>query len=274
MSAKRKKQLPVIGESWTIDFKTPLPTRLSFLIGFLGFICFLLAWHFGSIVSKNTTLFPSPIQVVLSLFSLFWEDKFLVDILASLKRVTISFWIAAVFAIPLGVLMGSFAPIKSFFGPIVSAGRYLPATAFVPIFLMWFGTGEKQKIALLTAGVIFFLITLIIDNTMAVPSEYIESAKTLGANRKDVLWTVILPASLPVYMDTLRQMLAVSWTYLVVAEIVAATDGIGAMMMRAKRFVKIDDIMAGIFVIGTIGLLVDLSLRLLRKYLFPYSDAS
>ena len=164
--------------------------------------------------------------------------------------------------------------IKSFFGPIVSAGRYLPATAFVPIFLMWFGTGEKQKIALLTAGVIFFLITLIIDNTMAVPSEYIESAKTLGANRKDVLWTVILPASLPVYMDTLRQMLAVSWTYLVVAEIVAATDGIGAMMMRAKRFVKIDDIMAGIFVIGTIGLLVDLSLRLLRKYLFPYSDAS
>ena len=194
--------------------------------------------------------------------------------MASLKRVTISFWIAAIFAIPLGVLMGSFAPIKSFFGPIVSAGRYLPATAFVPIFLMWFGTGEKQKIALLTAGVIFFLITLIIDNTMAVPSEYIESAKTLGANRKDVLWTVILPASLPVYMDTLRQMLAVSWTYLVVAEIVAATDGIGAMMMRAKRFVKIDDIMAGIFVIGTIGLLVDLSLRLLRKYLFPYSDAS
>src|SRR5690606_5708512 len=79
----------------------------------------------------------------------------------------------------------------------------------------------------------------------------IETSRTLGGgSRRIILWTVILPASLPGIVDTCRQMLAVSWTYLVIAEIVAATDGIGAMIMRARRFVHVDDIMAGILVIG------------------------
>ena len=86
-------------------------------------------------------------------------------------------------------------------------------------------------------GVVFFLISLLMDNTLAMRTELIETARTLGATRRQILWKIVLPASLPAYLDTLRQMLAVGWTYLVVAEIVATTDGIGAMMMRAKRFV-------------------------------------
>jgi len=80
----------------------------------------------------------------------------------------------------------------------------------------------------------------------------------------------VVPAALPAIVDTLRQMLAVSWTYLVIAEIVAATDGIGAMMMRARRFVRVDDIMAGILVIGLLGLLLDLLFRALHWWVFPY----
>ena len=81
---------------------------------------------------------------------------------------------------------------------------------------------------------------------------------------------MLLPAALPSYLDTARQMLAVSWTYLVIAEIVAATDGIGAMMMRAKRFVQVDDIMAGILTIGLLGLITDALLRLLHRFCFRY----
>jgi len=116
----------------------------------------------------------------------------------------------------------------------------------------------------------FFLVIMIADVTRQVPAEFVETAKTLGGRNRIILWTVILRHSLPGYVDTCRQMLAVSWTYLVIAEIVAATDGIGAMMMRAKRFVHVDDIMAGILVIGLLGLAFDTVFRYLHRYWFPY----
>ena len=160
--------------------------------------------------------------------------------------------------------------VGALLNPLVSAFRYLPATAFIPLFLMWLGAGESQKLALLVVGVVFFLISLLMDNTLAVRTELIETARTLGASRRQILWKIVLPASLPGYLDTLRQMLAVGWTYLVVAEIVATTDGIGAMMMRAKRFVHVDEIMAGIVVIGALGVICDGLFRLVRWLVCPY----
>ena len=170
----------------------------------------------------------------------------------------------------LGVLMGAFPLVAAFFNPLVSAFRYLPAPAFIPLLLMWLGTGDEQKIALLVLGVVWFLITLVSDVVRQVPTDFIETSKTLGGSRRVILWTVVVPAALPGIVDTCRQMLAVSWTYLVIAEIVAATDGIGAMMMRARRFVYVDDIMAGIVVIGALGLLCDLAFRGLHWLAFPY----
>ena len=111
---------------------------------------------------------------------------------------------------------------------------------------------------------------MIADTTRQVPKVFLETAKTLGLPNYKILWSVIFRYSLPAYIDLFRQMLAVSWTYLVIAEIVAATDGIGAMMMRAKRFVHVDDIMAGILVIGILGLLFDALFRLLHRLAFPY----
>ena len=171
---------------------------------------------------------------------------------------------------PLGILMGSFKRVEAFFNPLVSAWRYLPAPSFIPLLLMWFGTGDGQKLALLFIGVIWFLITLIMDHVKAVRTELIETSVTLGGNRWQVLWTVVIPASLPNIFVAMRQMLAVSWTYLVIAEIVAATDGIGAVMMRAKRFLHVDKIMAGILVIGILGLLFDFLFRLAHRVMFRY----
>ncbi|MDF1737925.1 MAG: ABC transporter permease [Verrucomicrobiales bacterium] len=244
---------------------------MKFALGISAWALFILSWH---LLAKSSltpdALLPTPGTVVTALYDLIAERGFGVDIWQSVKRILISFAIALAIALPLGILMGSFPVVESFLNPLISPFRYLPAPSFVPLLLMWLGTGDGQKIALLILGVVWFLVTLLMDNTKAVREEVVECSRTLGATKKNVLWHVILPASLPSYVDTARQMMAVSWTYLVIAEIVAATDGIGAMMMRAKRFVRVEDILAGILVIGLLGLLFDLIFRLLHRLWFRY----
>ncbi|PXW66285.1 NitT/TauT family transport system permease protein [Loktanella sp. PT4BL] len=220
----------------------------------------------------NDLLVPSPQRVLAATYDLFINRGFTSDVLISIWRVFISFAIACAVAIPLGVAMGTFASIEAIFAPFVSAWRYLPAPSFIPILLMWFGTGEAPKLALLVIGVIFFLITLVMDHTKNVRKELIETALTLGANRYVVVLKVVFPAALPDIVTAMRQMLAMGWTYLVIAEIVASTTGIGAMMMRARRFLKTDEILAGIVVIGILGLLTDVMFRMLHRRLFPYLE--
>lgn len=253
------------------EFRQPVPLTVRIALGVGAWGLFLLGWYLAATSGGvSNPLFPSPVQVADALWTLFSERGFSSDVLASLQRILISFSLAAAVAIPIGVLMGAFPAVEAIFSPLVSAFRYLPAPAFIPLLLMWLGTGDTQKIALLMLGVIWFLITLVCDTTRQTPIDFIETSKTLGGSRRAILWTVVVPASLPGIVDTCRQMLAVSWTYLVIAEIVAATDGIGAMMMRARRFVHVDDIMAGILVIGVLGLLCDLAFRGLYWLMFPY----
>lgn len=264
------KPMPSPRARW-FEFNKALPARTVWILGVIGAAVFLCLWQWAAMREGSARqLFPPPTAVLEAMVRLFADQGFAADVWASLKRIFISFAIAAVVALPLGVLMGAFSSVAALLNPLVSAFRYLPATAFIPLFLMWLGTGEAQKLALLVVGVVFFLITLIMDNTRAVRKELIETAMTLGADRRRILWTVVVPACLPAYVDTMRQMLAVGWTYLVVAEIVATTDGIGAMMMRAKRFVHVDEILAGIVVIGVLGLVTDALFRLLHRYAFPY----
>jgi len=254
-----------------LRFKSPISQRATLCLGIAVWVLFFGLWEMAVFFGwVNVVFMPPPQKVVTALYSLFVHDAFLVDVGVSVYRIVVSFAIACLVAIPLGILMGSFKAIEAFFNPLVSAWRYLPAPAFIPLLLMWFGTGDTQKIALLFLGVIWFLITLIMDHVKSVRTELIETSVTLGGNRWQVLWTVVIPASMPNIVVAMRQMLAVSWTYLVIAEIVAATNGIGAMMMRARRFMHVDNIMAGILIIGLLGLLFDLLFRLTYRWLFPY----
>jgi len=255
------------------EFKKSIPTPLTIVLGLAVWVLFFGAWQLSSALGLvNELLFPAPTKVIAALYDLLANQGFIVDIGVSLYRILVSFLIACAIAIPLGILMGCFKAVEAFFGPFVSAWRYLPAPALIPLLLMWLGAGEEQKLALLILGVIWFLITLISDHTKSVRTELIETAVTLGGSRIQVLKTVVIPAVMPDILVVMRQMMAVSWTYLVIAEIVAANSGIGAMMMRAKRFIHVDEIMAGILVIGVLGLLLDLLLRLAHRVIFPYLD--
>ena len=265
-AAKRVNRVALL-----FEFKKAVNRRLGIILGITAWVLFIGGWHL--LAASDFTpeaLLPGPVAVVDALWRLLADSGFGLDVAQSVKRIIISFAIAVAIALPLGVLMGAFPVVESFFNPLVSPFRYLPAPSFVPLLLMWLGTGDGQKIALLVLGVVWFLVTLFMDNTKAVREELVECSRTLGATRGSVLTRVIFPAALPSYLDTARQMLAVSWTYLVIAEIVAATDGIGAMMMRAKRFVRVDDILAGILVIGLLGLAFDLLFRLIHRLCFRY----
>ena len=253
------------------EYLKPIPLLWSIALGIAVWVIFFGLWELAAARGWVNTLFmPPPHQVLSTLYTMIVERGFLYDIGVSIWRIVASFALACAIAIPLGVFMGSFRSVEAFFNPFVSAWRYLPAPAFIPLLLMWFGAGEGSKLALLFIGVIFFLITLIMDHTRAVRTELIETAMTLGANRWQILSTIVLPAVAPKIMISMRQMLAVSWTYLVIAEIVASTTGIGAVMMRGQRFLKVDEIMAGIVVIGVVGLAFDFLFRWAQRVLFPY----
>ncbi|MFA3918340.1 ABC transporter permease [Ruegeria hyattellae] len=255
------------------EFKSDIPLSWRITLGVAVWVIFFSIWQLAAWSGvMPAILLPGPGKVLTALYTLFVDNGFLGDVLISVFRVMLSFALACAVAVPLGILMGAFKVVEAFFSPFVSAWRYLPAPSFIPLLLMWFGAGNTQKLALLFIGVIWFLITLIADHTKAVSKDLINTSVTLGGSRWQVLRSVVVPAALPNIVIAMRQMLAVSWTYLVIAEITAADAGIGAMMMRAKRFLHVDQIMAGILVIGVLGLIFDYLLRALHRRAFQYLD--
>ena len=188
----------------------------------------------------------------------------------STLRVWVAFLLSAVLAIPIGILMSSYRIVGAALEPIVDFIRYLPVPALVPLSIIWFGVGEETKIFLLWLGTFFQLVLLVADDMRRVPQEYVESALTLGANSRQVLSDVAFRAMLPNLVDSLRITLGWCWTYLIIAEIVAAQSGIGFVIWAARRYMHTNEVMAGVVVIGIIGLATDQGLRLLHRRLFRY----
>lgn len=132
------------------------------------------------------------------------------------------------------------------------------------------GIGESSKIVLLFIGTFFQLVLLIMDDARSVPKEYFNAAYTLGASTREVIFRVLIPSILPQVFNDLRIVLGWCWTYLLIGELVAAKTGIGFMIQQAQRYARPEAVMAGILVIGLIGLFSDSLMRLWHKHLFPY----
>jgi NitT/TauT family transport system permease protein len=195
------------------------------------------------------------------------------DIWASTLRIVISFLAAAAIALPLGVLMGAFEPINRLVEPVMAPLRYLPISAFIPLLILWLGIGEAQKIAFLFLGVFVFLLPVVVTAIRAVPEELVQTALTLGANRFQVIFTVLLPSAMPDIFDSFRVMNAISWTYVVLAEFVNARSGIGYRIQLAGTHLKTVEVFVGIAVIGLIGLGTDALIRGLNRILFRWKEA-
>ena len=254
-----------------IAFRGNSSRRTELALAVLAFALLLALWlaviGFGSIKPQYL---PSPAAILGAYHSLFTRFEFSHDIYISVQRVAIAFGIAAVMAIPLGILMSSFRLVGAMSEPVVDLIRYLPVPALVPLTVIWLGIGEVSKVALLWMGTFFQLVLLIADDAKRVPHEYVEIAYTLGAKSRQVLRWIILPGMLPSMVDNLRITLGWCWSYVILAEIVAANDGIGHVIWASRRFGKTPEVIAGVLAIGIIGLASDQIIRFVHRRAFRY----
>jgi len=184
--------------------------------------------------------------------------------------VVAGFALSAVIALPLGLLIGSFRSVQALLEPLTDFIRYMPAVAFIPLVMLWVGIDEASKIAIIFIGTFFQMVLMVAEDVRRVPSAQVEAAQTMGATRAELIEKVIFPSAKPALLDTLRITMGWAWTYLVVAELVAANSGLGYAVLRAQRFLQTDTIFAGIIVIGLIGLLTDQLFRWLHRRAFPW----
>jgi NitT/TauT family transport system permease protein len=148
----------------------------------------------------------------------------------------------------------------------------MPASAFIPLLILLQGLGEDEKLTIIWIGVFFPLVLMIVDTAHRVPVELLQAAYTMGASRIHVLYKVLLPAMLPDIVDSLRITMGWAWTYLIVAELVAASSGIGYFILVAERYLRSDRIIAAIITIGILGLITDVLFRRLHARAFPYVE--
>jgi NitT/TauT family transport system permease protein len=252
-------------------FRATAQPRLELWLSIGAFVLVIILW---SVVAElglvQPQFLPSPRAVVAAWVRLFSEANYIGDIGISIGRVWAAFLASAVIAIPLGILMSGYRVITAVTEPLIDFIRYLPVPALVPLTLIWLGIGEGSKVTLLWIGTFFQLILLIADDARRVPKEFIETGRTLGASASALMKDVLLRAMLPNMVDSLRITLGWCWTYLIVAEIVASSSGIGYELWTARRYGKTPDVFAGILTIGIIGLASDQAIRALHRRWFRY----
>jgi NitT/TauT family transport system permease protein len=202
------------------------------------------------------------------------NQGFSFDIGMTVWRVLGGFFIAAILAIPIGVLMGAYKPVEAFLEPFVSFARYLPASAFIPLLILWAGIGESQKLAVIFIGSFFQLILMIAVSVGNTRRDLVEAAYTLGAKDGGVVKRVLLPSASPEIAETLRMVLGWAWTYVIVAELIGASNGIGHMITDSQALMATDQIIFGIIVIGLIGLITDIAFKTFNRWLFPWARLS
>lgn len=251
--------------------KADISRTLYLSLSVLAFIVVLLLWSLLTYSGAVSPLFlPAPGKIVTDGILLFTEFNLMQDISSSVMRVSAGFLLAAVIAVPLGILMGTLKAVEAFAEPLLGFIRYMPASAFIPLFILWLGIGESEKIAVIFFGTFFPLALMIMDVTKNVSQDLINTAYTLGVSRAGIFRRIILSASMPGILDTLRIAFGWAWTYLVVAELVAAGSGLGYMIMQSQRFLKTSYIIVGILVIGIIGIFIDILFKWLYARLFPW----
>jgi NitT/TauT family transport system permease protein len=242
------------------------------VLGFAFFVLFFAVWAFatlGGYVSK--TFLADPITMVRSGLDLLLNQGFAADIGMTVWRVLGGFVIAALLAVPLGVLMGAYKPVEAFFEPFVSFARYLPASAFIPLLILWAGIGETQKLAVIFIGSFFQLVLMIAVSVGNTRRDLVEAAYTLGSQDRGVVTRVLLPSAAPEIAETLRMVLGWAWTYVIVAELIGASSGIGHMITDSQALMATDQIIFGIIVIGAIGLVTDFVFKSFNRWLFPWA---
>ena len=252
----------------------PISNGARAALGVAFFILFVGAWALathGGYVSP--TFLASPVTMLQDGWYLLTKHHFYLDIGVTIWRVVGGFTMAAIVAVPLGILMGAYKPIEAFLEPFVSFARYLPASAFIPLLILWAGIGEMQKLLVIFIGSVFQIILMVALIVAGTRRDLVEAALTLGARDRGILARVLIPSSAPDIAEILRLVLGWAWTYVIVAELIGSSSGIGHMIIDSQALLATGQIIFGIIVIGLIGLVSDFLFKAVNQRLFPWARA-
>ena len=253
------------------ELRGELKPRTKTLIEISGLVLILFGWHFISSsgwVSK--AILPAPMDIFTSFKELYFKDFLLFNAWYSIKLNMMGYLEAIAIALPLGFLIGLFPFFKSLCSRYVDAVRFIPLTAVTGLFIAWFGIDMNMKVQFLAFGIFVYLLPVVVQKISEVENVYTQTSYTLGATKWQQIRTVFIPAVLSRISDDIRVLVAISWTYIIVAEMVNKSGGVGAMIFTAARQSRLDKVFGILLVIIIIGFLQDRLFSWLDKKLFPY----
>jgi NitT/TauT family transport system permease protein len=240
-----------------------------------GFALVLVLWAWVSHRDfVNPVFLPTPEAVWQALRDVLGDANLWLDVKMSFFRVTAGFGLAAIVAIPVGITMGAFRVGEGLLQPLTEFVRYIPVPALIPIFMVLFGIDELSKVMLIWVGTFFQLVLMVADEIRRVPYELLQVSYTLGARRDETIRLVLWRAAMPGIFDALRLCNGWAWTYLVVAELIAANEGLGYRILKFSRFLQTPKIWVYLILLGVIGLSLDLLFRVLNRRLFHWADTT
>src|SRR2546430_5382318 len=261
-----------MSELLTIRKETSRTTKLALAAG--AWVLVIIIW---SLVTRwelvSSYVFPTPLEVLQAFPALFSERGLLGNVYASWLRIAHAFLWCVVIAVPLGLLMASFRWLNDLINPIAAPMRSMPLTAFLPAFIGLFGIGETMKIAFLWFGMFFYLLAVVVEEVNRVDNSLLETAYTLGAKRRHVLW-LLFRASFPAIFSSFRILYDIGWTYVILAEMVNARKGVGYIVEAARKVLDFERVYAGIIAIGIAAFLFRFLLTFLERRLFPWRQAA
>lgn len=243
------------------------------LIAVVPFLILILLWsllHASGIISP--ALLPSPQEVAFNFWYRLRHADLVVDMYMSLQRVLLGLMLGMICAVPVGFLIGWYKPIHRFLDPLINFFRALPPIALIPLVIVYLGIGETAKVVILFYASFFAAVIVMYEGMMQISPVYIRAARTLGATDMEIFLKVMIPMTLPHMLTAMRVALGVGWATLVAAELVAAQQGLGAMIQNASAFFDLKTIYLGIICIGAIALLMDIVLRKLSDHFVAWQD--
>lgn len=230
-------------------------------------------WLAGRAGWANAYLLPTPSTVISALADLVTSGALLKHTLISLQRVLLGFALSVALALPLAVLMSASRIARTVFDPLLEFLRQVPPLALIPLLILWLGIGEAQKLGIIVLASFFPVFLGFRGGIANVDPKLIEVGRVAGLSRYEILTRIVLPSALPELVVGLRISLGYSWRALVGAELIASSAGLGYMIIDAENLARTDIVLAGILVIGSIGLLSDILLRLAINSAFPWLSA-
>src|SRR5438093_5946545 len=247
--------------------------RLRVMLGGLSWGLIILLW----VVLTNWEILPpfslpKPVGVIRAFGKLWTEYDLLGNVVKSWWRIAQAFFWCTVVAVPLGILMASYRWLFEFINPVAAPMRAMPLTAFLPAFIALFGMDEMMKVAFLWFGMFFYLLAVVVEEVNRVDNSLLETAYTLGAKRRHVLW-LLFRASFPAIFSSFRILYDIGWTYVILAEMVNARKGVGYMVEAARKVLDFERVYAGIIAIGFAAFLFRWLLTFLERILFPWRRA-